>query len=154
MIIMDVEASGLSTDSYPIEVAWQHRFISSRHDSFLIKPVDTWIYWDAYAEHHVHRISRATLQTQGLSVIEAASRLNDALQGQIVYTDAVTHDRQWIKCLFNTSHIEMNFRMHCVYSLVEPAKVEPFKKRQAELKIEHRALPDARAIVSTLNYFC
>lgn len=38
MIILDIEASGLALESYPIEVAWQHRFNSAKHDSFLIRP--------------------------------------------------------------------------------------------------------------------
>ncbi|UZE94500.1 hypothetical protein [Alkalimarinus alittae] len=50
MIIFDVEASGLSDDSYPIEVAWQDSNDPECFDSFLINPNETWKHWDDYAE--------------------------------------------------------------------------------------------------------
>lgn len=153
MIIMDIEASGLSADSYPIEVAWQHRYIESQHDSFLIKPADDWKYWDDYAEQYVHCIPRSVLMERGLSVRDSALRINEALRGQTVYTDAVIHDRQWIKRLFRSAGLDIGFQLHCVYSLVEPAEVEQLKKRQGKAITSHRALADARALISALSYF-
>ncbi|MEH6628750.1 MAG: hypothetical protein V7739_20100 [Motiliproteus sp.] len=52
MIIVDIEASGLSPDSYPIEIAW----VDTRTDAcdaFLINPETAccdWDYWNYDAE--------------------------------------------------------------------------------------------------------
>lgn len=153
MIILDIEASGLSTESYPIEVAWQHRYVASACDNFLIKPSANWTHWDKHAELHIHHIPRKALFDEGLPVIEAALRLNTQLARQVVYTDAVDYDRSWIKRLFNAAGIEMQFKVLCVYSLIDPAKVEAFKRTQAGKTTMHRALADARNIVDVLNYY-
>lgn len=153
MIILDIEASGLSIESYPIEVAWQHRFVASACDTFLIKPNEYWTHWDMHAELCIHHISRQVLFDEGLPVRDAAVRLNTQLAGQLVYTDAVDYDRPWMKRLFNAAEMAMDFKLLCVYSLIEPAKVEAFKKKQAGRTTAHRALADARNIVDVLNYF-
>ena len=75
MIIFDVEASGLSDDSYPIEVAWQDGTNEDLFDSFLIKPCDSWVHWDDYAEQEIHHISRNTLHSEGISITESCIRL-------------------------------------------------------------------------------
>ena len=53
--IIDVEASGFGSDSYPIEVGLAlepgERFCT------LIRPLDHWDHWDEQAES-VHKISR------------------------------------------------------------------------------------------------
>lgn len=151
MIILDIEASGLALESYPIEVAWQHRFNSAKHDSFLIRPAPQWLHWDDYAEKHIHHISRESLQ-EGIDVREAAIRLNSALSGEDVYTDAVSYDLRWMKVLFRAAGIEMEFKMLCVELLLEPAKVGSFKAKMSKSTVVHRALPDVRQIIQTLNY--
>lgn len=153
MIILDIEASGLSIESYPIEVAWQHRYMASACDTFLIKPNDDWTHWDKHAELCIHQIPRQALFDEGIPVKDAAERLNAQLAGQLVYTDAVDYDRPWIKRLFNAAGIAMDFKLLCVYSLIDPAKVEAFKRKQAGKTTKHRALADARNIVEVLNYF-
>jgi len=153
MIILDIEASGLSIESYPIEVAWQHRYVASTCDSFLIKPNDNWTHWDRHAELSIHHIPRQVLFDEGIPVKDAALRLNTQLAGQHVYTDAVDYDRPWIKRLFNAAGIAMEFKLLCVYSLIDPAKVEAFKRKQAVKPAKHRALADARNIVDVLKYF-
>ena len=70
--IIDLEASGLASNSYPIEVglalAPGNRFCS------LIKPVDEWEHWDQQAES-VHGISRDILLKMGRPVTEIAADL-------------------------------------------------------------------------------
>lgn len=100
MIVMDIEASGISPQSYPIEFAWQHRANPTLFDGFLIQPTVDWVYWSDYAEQQIHRITRTELETSGISVEIAAHWLNEELAGQIVYSDAVDYDRPWIKKLF------------------------------------------------------
>jgi hypothetical protein len=152
MIILDVEASGLGDDSYPIEVAWQHRFIQAKFDSFLIKPEPSWQYWDAYAEEQIHHISRDTLASDGISVVEAASRLNASLRGLTVYTDAPPYDRRWIATLFRTAAIEQSFEIQDVRFFVPPDKEGAYRRRFNMTPVRHRALDDVRQIIKCVNY--
>src|SRR5690606_30224105 len=116
------EASGLSDDSYPIEVAWQHRFNPSLFDTFLIKPASTWTHWDSYAEHSVHRIPRAELLINGIDVVTAARRLNDQLAHQVVYSDCVDKDRFWLSRLYQAAKMEPAFDIRSVLTLLPPEK--------------------------------
>lgn len=154
MIILDVEASGLHPASYPIEIAWQHRSNPKYFDSFLIKPVATWTYWDPYAETHLHHISRATLENNGISVLEAVLRLNNALNGQTVYSDAADYDRRWIAALFSAAGAEKTFTIRSLFSLVPPSREGAYRQHMARSPTVHRALEDVRQIVKSLNYVC
>lgn len=152
MIILDIEASGLDPESYPIEIAWQHRFNPVHFDTFLIRPEPTWHHWDSYAEEQIHHISRASLKLHGINALEAANRLNSALRGQRVYTDAINYDLRWMNKLFNESGIDAEFSMRDIELLLEPSKVQAFKDRLLKKSILHRALPDVRQIIEALNY--
>lgn len=152
MIILDVEASGLAPESYPIEVAWQHRFNPAKFDSFLIKPAPSWLYWDTYAEDHIHHISRETLASCGISIVEAASRLNASLNGMTVYTDAPPYDRRWIAELFRTASIEQAFKVQDVLLLLPPTQEGAYLRRFNLTPVTHRALEDVRQIINCVNY--
>lgn len=152
MIILDVEASGLGDDSYPIEVAWQHRLNPSLFDSFLIKPAPPWQHWDAYAEEQIHHISRDMLASDGIAVVEAATRLNASLRGQTVYTDAPSYDRRWIATLFRTAAMEQFFEIQDVRFFVPPDKESAYRRRFKMTPVRHRALDDVRQIINCVNY--
>lgn len=152
MIILDVEASGLAIDSYPIEIAWQHRSDSRKFDSFLINPPDRWIFWDQYAEDHIHHISRNDLRIKGISIHDAANRLNFALKGKVVYTDAAEYDRRWIAELFREAGFERKFQIQEVMSLVPPSKEGSYNRHFNKSPVVHRALDDVRKIIDCLNY--
>lgn len=154
MIILDIEASGLDPESYPIEIAWQHRSNSKLFDSFLIKPLETWSHWDFYAEAHFHRLSRSDLEVNGISVTEATQRLNQSLSGQTVYTDAPDYDRKWIGKLFRSVGIEKAFMIKSLYTLIPPSRECVYRQHLARSPIVHRALEDVRQIVKSLNYVC
>ena len=64
--IIDVEASGLQSESYPIEVAWCD-IDTCCASSFLIKPARSWTVWDKKAEA-LHGLSRDLLFTIRASV--------------------------------------------------------------------------------------
>ena len=100
MIVIDVEASGLDPQSYPIEIAWQDSEDDAKFDSFLIVPHPSWVHWDMYAEQKIHRISRRMLADEGILPMEACVRLNQALQDQRVFSDAVNFDQTWITTLY------------------------------------------------------
>lgn len=152
MIILDIEASGLAPQSYPIEIAWQHRFNPTLFDSFLIKPADRWVFWDQYAEDHIHHISRLLLEAKGISVFEAAERLNAALRDKQVYVDAPDYDRRWMAELFRAAGVEKQFELQSVYSLVSPSKEAAYQRHFTRSPVAHRALEDVRQIIESLNY--
>ncbi|HVL01471.1 MAG TPA: hypothetical protein VM553_16755 [Dongiaceae bacterium] len=152
MIIMDIEASGLAPESYPIEVAWRHRSNPKLCDSFLIKPAKDWLFWDQYAEYRIHHISRTELETCGISVTEAANRLNLALRGKTAYTDAPEYDRGWISVLFKSAGIERGFEIRSVFTLVPPSKEAAFRRHFVQKPVAHRAMEDVVQIIGSLNY--
>lgn len=153
MIVIDVEASGLGPESYPIEVAWAHRFDPTRFDSFLIKPSERWVYWDAYAESAIHGISREQLQREGVSIAEAVDRLDVALTGEVVYSDYVPADRPWLVKLYRELGRDLSFEFRSVQSLIPPDKVASYSARFDVTPTAHRALADVRKIIQTLNFF-
>ena len=154
MIILDIEASGLDQASYPIEIAWQHRSDPMLFDCFLIEPAEGWIYWDAHAEAHLHRLSRLQLATEGIPVAEAAQRLNQRLNGRTVYTDVHDYDRGWIARLFLAAGIDRTFTVRSLMSLIPPAKVGAYQQQVALKPRSHRALDDVRQMIKSLNYVC
>ncbi|NVP03109.1 hypothetical protein HWA77_23150, partial [Photobacterium damselae subsp. damselae] len=67
--ILNFEASGLSEQSYPIEVGYA--LPDAEGYSLLINPLSSatqWNYWDDFAEQQLHHRSRQELITKGLNV--------------------------------------------------------------------------------------
>ena len=75
--IIDIEASGFGSHSYPIEIG----FITPEGKRYcsLIKPHRRWTHWDQNAES-VHKISRTTLQEHGKPAHLVARELNENLK--------------------------------------------------------------------------
>lgn len=143
-IIVDVEASGLHPDSYPIEIAW-FDFETGESDAFLINPASYWTYWDPVAEQ-IHGIDRARLQTEGISVFEASDRLMEGLKGRVVYSDAVPFDLMWINALLEASGEERKVVVDSVYKLVPEDSYAALGERLSLSDRPHRALDDCRII--------
>lgn len=98
-VFMDFEASGLSKDSYPIEVAWSNT--DSSIESYLIRPEPSWTHWDEHAEVEIHGISRDDLMEKGLPVEWVVGRMRGKLMGQYVYVDGGEFDAVWCEKLFD-----------------------------------------------------
>lgn len=98
-VLMDFEASGLSKDSYPIEVAWSNT--DGSIESYLIRPEPTWTHWDEHAEHEIHGISRDELMEKGLPVEWVIGRMRGKLKDQYVYVDGGDFDAVWCEKLFD-----------------------------------------------------
>lgn len=98
--IVDFEASSLNRDSYPIQVAWstEDGFI----ESYLINVslVRGWTDWDEISED-VHGISREELVRKGKDPRWVCQRMNAALPGKVLHTDAIEADSHWLKALFD-----------------------------------------------------
>ncbi len=150
--IIDVEASGFGSASYPIEVGLVlptgHTFCS------LIMPSSDWKHWDASAER-VHGVSRNTLQTHGKPADHVAREVNGLLRGATVYCDSWYHDFNWLSRLFDAGDSVQAFQLEDIRSLLTQQEADAWQEAKAqvidELKIErHRASNDARVLQATL----
>lgn len=119
---VDFEASGLDLiHSYPIQVAWSQS--DGSIESYYIRPVDTWTYWDNQAEIEVHEISRDYLFQVGKDVKWVAERMNAALTGRVACWDGGQWDRFWCDRLFVAAGRERNFEIKEYQDPVLPPNV-------------------------------
>ncbi|HSH84577.1 MAG TPA: hypothetical protein VK979_05385 [Guyparkeria sp.] len=96
---LDIEASSLGRDSYPIEIAWSYP--NGEIEAHLIDPshILNWTDWDPAAQA-VHGLSRRYLAEHGEDPKLVAGRIQAELAGRPVYTDAVEFDQGWLEVLF------------------------------------------------------
>lgn len=147
--IIDIEASGLHFDSYPIEIAV---LIGDDVQSWLIKPEPGWEYWSETAEE-MHGISRTVLEQDGIVAEIVAQQLNDCAEkvGGLLYSDAVFWDEDWLKTLFYVTKVPMRFHIASVFDLLSSEETERFQKGKADLITSgryrhHRAEGDVQLI--------
>lgn len=151
MWVIDFEASGLDKRSYPIEVG-----ITNGKDCYssLIKPFDTWQYWSNDAEA-IHRIPRNQLLEQGEKAELVANSLNNHLNGDVVYCDAIAWDTFWCQVLFSYTGIHQQFELRTIESLLSDEQhLAQYLMVKDELEasgryVAHRALDDAKLIHKT-----
>lgn len=116
---LDFEASSLSPNSYPIEVAWSGR--DGSIEGHLISPagIDHWVDWDSEAEK-VHGIPRETLYQTGEPPPSICKRMNEQLGGMQVFCDSPRFDGMWLSSLFAASGTKPSFELrHVDHLLVE-----------------------------------
>ena len=159
---LDVEASSLKKNGYPIEVAWA--FEDGRCESHLIRPAEGWTDWDAKAES-IHGIARETLLREGLPVEEVARHMVEGLEAHSIYASAPSWDGKWLSLLLRAAALPRHLlrlrdteeaREEAVREVLEGALaaaeldaavasilagVETFARAQP---VRHRALPDAQ----------
>lgn len=142
---LDIEASGLKQpDSYPIEIGWADTLGNS--DAFLIRPLHHWTYWDKAAEW-LHGITREQLLEEGISVDEAAWRLDEALGVETIYCDALAFDGFWVDRLFEAAGFTPSFQLADVYQLYGALGSERSARLLSTLESTpppHRAREDAK----------
>lgn len=147
--IIDIEASGLHFDAYPIEVAiW----LRGECKSWLIKPEPEWQYWCDTAES-LHGISRETLFRDGLPVKDVVSQLNAFLtqSDTVLYSDAHYWDSDWIDTLYHAANMDKPFYIDSIYELIGNDNKALFDQCFAQLVESgnyqhHRAAGDVRML--------
>jgi hypothetical protein len=100
LVFLDFEASSLSKQSYPIEVAWV--FEDGRSEAHLIRPTETWTDWDPRSEA-IHHIERAQLIRDGVEPAEVAGRMIDVLAGHDLLASAPSWDGKWLSTLLRAA---------------------------------------------------
>jgi hypothetical protein len=160
-LFLDVEASSLSPESYPIEVAWN--FGDGSIESHLISPrgMPSWTDWDIKSEA-IHGISRSDLVTNGESPLVVYERLSESLLNQAFYSDAPAFDENWLQKLsvsctgsaaaFELKHVDdLLISMICprragrVYGLIRIESLRQQARRQKPKR--HRAALDVEFLI-------
>ncbi|EIK43681.1 hypothetical protein O59_003561 [Cellvibrio sp. BR] len=149
--IIDIEASGFGSRSYPIEIG----VIKANGERYcaLIKPQDEWQHWSSDAEA-MHGISRDVLCRRGKPVRQVCTELNQFLGEITAYSDAWTHDSAWLNCLFFAARIQPLFHLSPIEMIASEAQLLIWDATKKKLAKEHgarrhRASVDAHLIQQT-----
>lgn len=152
LAFFDIEASGLDSDSYPIELGWAIPIDDTciDVDSTLIRPLPHWQFWSADAEA-IHKIPRRRLETDGCDAVEAARRAEAALSGHTVYSDNPEYDGFWLDRLYQDVGLERRFKLLSLLDLffalpgVQPDMIRDAARDASDrAPFTHRAGQDAR----------
>lgn len=157
IIFVDIEASGLHFDSYPIEIALR---IDQKTHTWLIKPEPTWHYWSPEAEA-LHGISLSYLDENGFPAAQVAAEINSLLSETdgILYSDAAEWDWDWMKVLYDSVHISPCFIVLPIQDLMDQTQQGLFANALKELKDSgsfqiHRAFDDVKMIQAAYLFAC
>ncbi len=149
--ILDFEASGFGSDSYPIEVG----VVAGSGERYcaLIQPRMDWNHWSNQAAQ-IHKISRSSLVEFGKPVNQVCLELNELLQGYRVFCDGWIHDNVWMIKLYHAAAMAPSFALSPIESIATEAQLsiwdETKKSVQRNLGVlRHRASSDALLIQQT-----
>lgn len=95
---VDFEASGIASDSYPVEIAIVH---PTGEYQALIKPVRHWEHW-SYDAQDMHGITREQLLGEGKPAATVAQELNALFAGHCLVSDA-KEDSYWVEALYDAA---------------------------------------------------
>lgn len=151
MICIDLEASGLASESYPIEIAWACAD-TGLNDCFLINPdsVPGWTYWDEFAEE-LHGIEQELLQQEGIAAEEACLRLNRALQGKQVVSDAVEYDGFWLRRMYQACGVQPSFSLVGLDAVLSSEQRIQYRFIARAQFRRHRAKQDVEDLISAIR---
>jgi hypothetical protein len=144
---VDFEASGIAPDSYPIEIA----VVAADFEyQALILPVYHWTHWSWDAQD-MHGISRENLFANGLEPSLIAVELNSTFAGARLCSDS-PQDGFWLDTLYEAAGIQPSFELLPIEDFVGRSGASEVYRLLPNRHV-HRALPDARALMTaTLKY--
>lgn len=139
--VIDIEASGLSPRSYPIEVGLVN---DQQEYQALIAPEDSWVHWNQKSGE-LHGIPRKELFEHGKAAVVVAMELNELVGKKAVYSDHEDWDSFWLRRLFESVGIEQAFPVLDINELLDNSISGVFDGlRTSQGPYTHRALDDAR----------
>ena len=149
--IVDLEASGFGTHSYPIEIGIA--LPDGQTACYLIRPQEDWLHWDEEGAR-LHGLNRDLLLQYGRPVVDVAHALNELLANQTVYSDAWGYDQTWMTLLYESAQVRQGFRLESLQVLFTEAQYAIWNKTKTQVFADcqfqrHRASNDARAIQLT-----
>jgi hypothetical protein len=118
LVFLDIEASGLDERSYPIEIGWVDE--DGDGDSVLVQPLFHWTYWSRKSES-VHHLTREFLASHGAPVAASASRVADAVRGNIVVVDEPEWDGHWLRMLLAEAGLDPQYELRGLSQLMTTA---------------------------------
>lgn len=138
-LFLDLEASGIHPDSYPIEVG----IFGEAGLSFacLIKPADYWQHWSHDAQD-LHQIDRHQLIDEGIPTSLVAQELNALFAGKILWAES-DMDALWMEVLFESAGYEQQFEVRNLMNALPQAQWQAFRSHRSSC-VAHRALEDAK----------
>ena len=152
--IIDIEASGFGSYSYPIEIG----VVKGNGERYcaLIRPEKDWQHWCVKAEA-IHGISRQKIETAGRCPRDICIELNQFMGNSTVYSDAWAHDSPWLNRLFFAARINPRFHLSPIELITSEAQLMEWDeaKRRLERQLDirrHRASCDAYLIQQTYLY--
>jgi hypothetical protein len=151
--IIDIEASGFGSSSYPIEVGAV--LTDGQKFCTLIYPEADWTHWDDEAEQ-IHHISRNALMTYGRRVKDVANTLNEVFEGATLYSDGWVVDKPWLTTLFHAARLPMKFKVSPLELILTEQQMAIWHETKDRVTIEmnmarHRASNDAAIIQATYD---
>lgn len=151
--VIDLEASGLDSQSYPIEVGVV--LADGTTYEALLKPASHWQSWDREAEE-LHGISREQLEAEGRNLAEVCLDLNILSAGKTLYSDCWAFDSSWLNKLFTEAGVIPEFRCSPIEFIVQEQHLMNWAGYKRDFikatNIQpHRALNDAIIISETLE---
>lgn len=157
VMVIDLEASGLGPDSWPIEVgiAWCEAGEVLSWSS-LIRPEPGWHpdAWDPLSEE-VHGISREELSSAP-TAWTVAEELLRRVAGRPVYSDAPDFDLKWVRRLLDASPAQAGIRVQdydlAVAAVCGERGADWAFERLEVTRTPHRAGPDAARMMSAILY--
>lgn len=152
MYVLDIEASGLADESYPIEIAWCTLDGTDSY-STLINPESAggWDYWDEFAETAFHGISRDRCCRDGQNVLIVAQQVERVLSEYPVFSDAPYQDQRWLKRLFEAVDRQCPAILMPLDHLVRSSKQSELNQRLSLLSRPHRALDDCLQLAQVVQ---
>jgi hypothetical protein len=138
-LFLDLEASGIHPDSYPIEIG----IFGEAGLSFecLIKPADCWQHWSHDAQD-LHQIAREQLMSEGTPVSLVARELNALFAHKILWAES-NLDLHWMQVLFEAAGCEPLFEVRNLMNALPHDQWKAFYSHRST-KVAHRALADAK----------
>lgn len=149
--IIDIEASGFGSTSYPIEIGVV-KFNGERYCA-LIKPAEDWQHWCSNAEK-IHGISRELISERGKTSHQVCAELNEFLADTTAYSDGWACDSPWLTRLFFAGRTQRSFYLSPIENIATEEQLLLWDntkiQMQDQLNIQrHRASGDAYLIQQT-----
>lgn len=151
--VIDIEASGLGSHSYPIEIGLM--LANGQQYQALIQPLSDWTHWDAEAEK-IHGITRAQILAEGKSVQEVCLEINNLCDGQTLYSDCWVYDNVWLNSLYTRAGVVPSFACSPIEALLNERQTQRYLMCKSAVQQhlglrQHRALNDAKIIQKALS---
>jgi len=149
-IFIDCEASSLSKDSYPIEIAWSSvDGIIESHLINIYQYPNGYDDWNKEAQA-LHGITKQYLSEKGKEPLFIVERIEKQLKGKQLFTDAPDWDAFWVQRLYDSVNkkCELKFRnaVELFYDL-EPFNYIYTSHARREAGHAHRAANDVRYLL-------